>query len=277
MRNVLTGIVCLLVAGSLFAQCNQASLLVSGISGEMTAPCAGALSFTSATFNPPTTTGGGGGAVHSIPGSLKVNRFFDSASPGLMLACSSGKHIPTVKLSNPPMSITFSDVMVSSDSLGVTQFQGTYQTTEALEFKYAKYTLDSGDGTRVTGSVMGNARASAMSVVAVNGDGHAQPVQSLSLTVRPGGTTFNSVQLAPPPPGTAAVNRASSPTLTTALQPGASAAPTESLSFNYGKIQFKYHGGGSAEFAFSGGQVVNGNLRVARASYTGPTTVAAHP
>jgi type VI protein secretion system component Hcp len=279
MRNTLAGIVCLLSAATLYSQCTQPNLLVSGIQGEMAAPCTGALAFSNASLAVSNTgsqsTGSGAGAGKSTTGPLKVTRYYDSASPGLFNACVSGKHLQTVKFSNPPMTITLQDAMVTTDTWNFSN--GT--TTEYVEFTYSKSTIDGGGGNKITTSVIGTSRSSTMSVAAVNGDGHSQPIQSLTLTARPGNTSFSSIrlspQLSPASPGSAAVNRAGM------VKPGAGgapAAPTESLSLNYGKIQFQYHSQNSGpEFAFTGGQVVNGNLRVSKASYTGPTTVAVRP
>lgn len=286
MRNVLAGIVCLLAAGSLFAEsnvstCSQANLLVSGIQGEMAAPCTGALDFTSASFTAPSSGGGGqyggGGGGASTPGTLKVTRYFDKASPGLMLACSNGKHIQQVKLSYPsgqtPVTITFQDVLITAVN------ESFNPTNESVDFKAAKVTVESG-GNKVTTSVMGTARAGSLSVSAVNGDGQSQPVSRLTLTVRPTGTTFNSIELAPSAPGTA--SRATlkqapvaGAVTSVAAAPGAVAgAPTESFSLNYGKIVFKYQNQNS-DFNFTGGTLQGNLLHVQKVNFG--SNIAVHP
>ena len=280
MRKALAGIVCLLSGGVLFAQCNQPNLSISGVQGEMAAPCTGDLAFTNASVTVTSSggnqSGGGAGVGKATTGPLKVNRYYDSASPALFSACVNGKHFQTLKLSNGPMTITFKDVMVSSDNWTF----NNNQTSESLEFSYGSSLIDTGGGTKITSNFIGTSRASSMSVAAVNGDGHSTPIQSLTLTARPGNTTFTSIQLAPPPPGSSARTGAktySSPTLTTALSShSATGSPSESMSLSFGKIHFEYHQQ-KTEFTFTGGQVVNGNLRVSKASYTGPTTVAVHP
>jgi len=267
MRNVLAGIACLLSAGSLFAQCTQPNLLISGIQGDMVSPCDGGIAFTSASFTVTGGTGatGSGAGAQSGGGKLRISKVPDKATNGLMNYCMNSKLIQQVKLTEPNTTITFQNALIAS----VTDNFGN-PSSEAVEIKYAKMTMNTGGGNQVSGNLMGTARASSASIAAVNGDGHAQPVQSFTLTVRPGSTTFNNVQLAPPPPGSA--SRA------TILKPGGTggAAPTESLSLNYGKIQVKY-GNQTSEFPFTGGTLVNGNLRVSKASFTGPVTVAVHP
>jgi len=100
-------------------------------------------------------------------------------------------------------------------------------------------------------------------------DGKTQQVSHASLTVRPGGTTFDSVQLATPPPGIATTRAG---VMKTAPTTAANDRPTESINFNYGQIRFTYKEQ-KTDFQFTGGTLVNGNLRVSRASYTG----AVHP
>ena len=62
-------------------------------------------------------------------------------------------------------------------------------------------------------------------------DGKTQQVSHASLTVRPGGTTFDSVQLATPPPGIATTR--AGVMKTTAPTTAANDRPTESINFNY--------------------------------------------
>ena len=275
MRHVLAGIVCLFAVGSLFADsvgCNQPNLTVSGAQGDMLAPCAGAIAFISAQV--PITSGSsanGSGAGSGISGTFTVVKAPDKASNALMSDCLSGRQL-TITLSDPSSqtTLTFSHAIIASF---VQNFGAS--STENLQIKYAQVSRTSG-GSRVVSSVMGTARASAASIVAVNGDGHSQTVRAFTLTVRPGSTTFNSVQLAPPPPAMPAAHAGMVNNNTKVYSSPAAAAPTESISFSFGKIQVRY-GNQSSEYQFSGGQVVNGNLTVSRASYTGPTTVAIHP
>jgi type VI protein secretion system component Hcp len=271
MRKVVLAAVVLLTAANLFAACTQPNLLVTGIQGDMQTPCSGAIDFASATFSAPSTTGnsnaGGSGAGTTVPGTLNVTKYFDKSSPALMLACANGTHFQKVTLSYPsaqtPVTITFENVIVGSVNESVNP------TNESVEFKYTKFMVESGGGTHVTGNVRGGARAAAMNVAVVGSDGKSQPATHVSLTVRPGGTTFNSVQLAPPPPGN---NATRAGIVKSSQSPG----PAESISFNYGKIEFKTQNS-SASFQFNGGTLVNGNLRASRANYTGPVTAAVHP
>jgi len=265
MRNALAGIVCLLSAGALFGQCSQPNLMVSGAQGDMLAPCAGGIAFTSAQLSVSSGGGGtGGGAGQNLPGSLHVVKAPDKASNTLLSDCLNGKLL-TITLSDPNShtTLTFKNATIASF---VQNFGNV--STETLDIRYGQMTSATG-GSKVVSNVMGTARAMSASIAAVNGDGHSSPVQSFTLTVRPGSTTFNNVQLAPPPPGVA-----SRATMVSGGTGGA--APTESISFNYGKIQVRY-GNQSSEFQFSGGQLINGNLRVSRVNFTGPVTVAIHP
>jgi type VI protein secretion system component Hcp len=269
MRKVVLTAIVLLTAANLFAACTQPNLLITGIQGEMQAPCSGAIDFASATFSAPSTTGnsnaGGSGAGTTVPGTLKVTKYFDKSSPALMLACANGTHIQKVTLSYPsaqtPVTITFENVIIGSVNESVNP------TNESVEFKYTKLMVESGGGTHVTGNVLGGARAAAMNVAVVGSDGKSQPATHVSLTVRPGGTTFNSVQLATPP-GNAATTRAG--------VVKSSQSPAESIHFNYGKIELESKNS-TASFQFNGGTLVNGNLRASRVNYTGPVTAAVHP
>jgi type VI protein secretion system component Hcp len=269
MRKAVLAVVVLFTAANLFGAspaCTQPNLLIPTIQGEI---CGGAISFTTASFTAPSTTssgatGSGAGAGRTTPGTLSVTKVFDSSSPALMLACSQGKHFQTVTLSYPsgqnPVTITFGEVTVA------TLTENINPTNESVQFSYGKIMVQSG-GAKVTGSVLGNARASSMTASVVGSDGKSHSVSHASLTVRPGGTTFNSVQLAPPPPGLA--------TTKAGISSGGD-RPAESINFNYGKLQIEYRGQTSA-FQFNGGTLVNGNLRVSRASYTGPTAAPVHP
>jgi type VI secretion system secreted protein Hcp len=278
MRKAVFAALVLFTAASVFAAspsptCNQPNLLISGIQGEMQPPCAGAIEFSSASFSVPSTTGSnangsGAGAGTSGPGTLRITRYFDSSSPALMTACVTGKHFQKATLSYPsaqqPVAITFEDVFISF-------FNDSYNpTSESVEFKYTKFMIQSGN-TKVTGSVMGGMRATSMTASVIGSDGKSQPVSHASLTVRPGSTTFDSVQLAPPPPGNVATRAG----IVKSTPQGD--RPAESMSLNFGKITFTNGRGAAASFNFNGGTLVNGNLRVSRASYTGATTVAAHP
>ena len=194
----------------------------------------------------------------------EMRKFF--RSPALMLACSNGKHFQTVTLSYPSaqnaVKITFQDVIIASINESVNP------TNESIDFKYSKFIVYTGGGTNVNGNVTGTAHpSSSMKVALVGSDGKSQPVSHASLTVRPGGTTFDSVQLAPPPPGIATTRAG-------VVKPNA--GPEESIHLNYGSIKIEYKGQ-STNFQFNGGTLLNGNLRVSRASYTGPTAVATHP
>ena len=270
MRKAVLSAIVLLTAASLFAAsptCNQPNLLIPAIQGEI---CAGAIAFTSASFTVPSTTssgatGSGAGAGRTSPGTLKVTKVFDQSSPALMGACSNGKHFQQVTLSYPsggnPVMITFEDVTIA------TVTENVNPTNESIDFSYRSIKPQSGN-TPLTGNVIGSAHASSLSVSLVGADGKSQSVNHASLTVRPGGTTFNSVQLAPPPPGKVAVTKVG-------MSSGGD-RPTESINFNYGKLRIEYRGQTST-FQFNGGTLVNGNLRASRVSYTGPTTVAVHP
>ena len=278
MRKAVLAALVLFAAANLFAAsptpgCNQASLLISGIQGEMQAPCSGAIAFTTASYTPPSTTGSGAngsgaGAGSITPGSLKVVKPYDMSSPGLLLACANGKHIQTVTLTYPnaqtPVNVVFSDVLVASINESVNP------TNESLEFKYSKILIQSGNNTSVNGNVLGGARPSSLKVALVGSDGKSQTVNHASITVRAGGTTFDSVQLAPPPPGMPTARAG-------VVKPThANEGPEESIHLNYGKIVMEYKQQKEG-FEFHDGKVVNGNLRVSRASYTGPTTLATHP
>jgi type VI protein secretion system component Hcp len=270
MRKVVLTAIALLTAANLFAACTQPNLLITGIQGDMQA-CSGAIDFASATFSAPSSSGsssaGGSGAGKAVPGTLNVTKYFDKSSPALMLACANGTHIQKVTLSYPsnqtPVTITFENVIIGSVNESVNP------TNESVEFKYTKLMVESGGGTHVTGNVLGGARAAAMNVAVVGSDGNSQPATHVSLTVRPGGTTFNSVQLAPAP-GHAAMTKPG------VMKSGQSPVPAESISFNNGKIEFKTQNS-SASFQFNGGTLVNGNLRASSGNYTGPVTAAVHP
>jgi type VI protein secretion system component Hcp len=271
MRKAVLAALVLFTAATLFGDsvsCTQPNLVVTGIQGEMQAPCAGAIDFTTASFSAPSTTGGsatgsGAGAGTSVSGTLRVTKVFDKSSQALMLACAQGKHLQSVTLSYPSaqnaVKVVFGDVIISSVNESVNP------TNESVEFKYAKIMLQSG-GTTVTGSVMGGARGSSMSMALVGSDGKSHPVSHASLTVRPGGTTFDSVQLAPQSPGVATTRAGMMKTTTP--KTAADDRPTESITFSYGKLVIEYKEQ-KADFQFSGGTLVNGNLRVSRASYTG--------
>src|SRR5712692_10242269 len=174
MRKVVLTAIVLLTAANLFASptCTQPNLLITGIQGEMQAPCSGAIDFASATFSAPSTTGnsnaGGSGAGTTVPGTLKVTKYFDKSSPALMLACANGTHIQKVTLSYPsaqtPVTITFENVMIGSVNESVNP------TNESVEFNYTKFIVESGGGTHVTGNVLGGARAAAMNVAVVGSD-----------------------------------------------------------------------------------------------------------
>ena len=250
-KAVFPAILIFLAAATAFAVCPQPNLLVDGIPGDMTGACAGAIDFSSAQYSLTGTGSSGGSGAGNPGGTLKVTKYFDSSSPKLMLACVNGQHIATVTLSYPSGTnsamIKFKTVLVTSVNENVNP------TSEAVEFKYQSIEIITG-GTQTTTSVIGSARASTLAVAVIGGDGKSQPASHLSLTVRPGGTTFNSVQLAPTP---------------TAPRGGTTkAAPSESLSFNYGKIEFRSANGGTANFQFSGGTLVNGNLRASRVNFT---------
>jgi type VI secretion system secreted protein Hcp len=273
MRKVVLTAIVLLTAANLFAAssaCSQPNLVVTGIQGDMQGPCSGAIDFASATFSAPSTTGnsssGGSGAGKIVPGTLQITKYFDTSSPSLMLACANGTHIPKATLSYPsaqsPVTITFENVMIGSVNESVNP------TNESVAFNYTKLVVESGGGTHVTGNVLGSARAAALNVAVVGSDGKSQPPTHVSLTVRPGGTTFNSVQLAPPSPGNAPTTRAG--------VAKSSQSPAESIHFNSGKIEFESKNS-TASFHFDGGTLVNGNLRASTVNYTGPATGVVRP
>jgi type VI protein secretion system component Hcp len=275
MRRAALSAFVLFTATNLFAAspgCTSPNLVISGIQGEMQAPCAGAIEFTSASFTAPSTTSSqsnasGAGAGRSTPGTLRVTKALDKASSALMLACANGTHMQNATLSYPnganAVTVTFENVTIASLNESINP------TNESVEFRYAKIMVQSG-GTKVDGSVIGHARPSSASVAVIGSDGKSQPVSHLSLTVRPGGTTFDSVQLAPPPPGIATTR------VGTLKSSGRAAGPEESIHLNYGKVEIKYQNQ-SASFQFNGGTLVNGNLRASKVSYTGPTMTALHP
>ena len=269
MRKAVLAALVLFTAATLFAAsptCSQPNLVIGGIQGEI---CGGAIAFTSASFTVPSTTGSsatgsGAGAGRTSPGTLTVTKVLDSSSPALMLACTKGTLLK-VTLSYPsagnPVAITFKDATIA------TLTESVNPTNEAVGFNYGSIEIQSG-GATVTGSVVGGARASTLTASIVGADGKSHSVSHASLTVRPGGTTFNSVQLAPAPSGKVGTTKAG-------ISSGGD-RPTESMSLNYGKLVIEYKTQ-KTEFQFSGGTLLNGNLRVSRASYTGPTTFAAHP
>ena len=91
--------------------------------------------------------GGGGGKGKAQVQDLVVTKYVDKASPGLMLACLKGDHIPeailfVIKAGYSPLEyikITMSDVMVTSVTPGGNQDIGL--TTENVALTFAKVTF----------------------------------------------------------------------------------------------------------------------------------------
>jgi len=89
--------------------------------------------------------GGGGGAGKVAMHDFNFNMFVNKASPKLMLACATGDHLKTAKLTvrkaggdqQEFMTITFSDILVSSYSTGGSS-GGDSVPTESISLNFAK-------------------------------------------------------------------------------------------------------------------------------------------
>lgn len=110
--------------------------------------------------------GQGGGAGKAAFGDLIVLKNVDKASPGLMLACASGQHIPKAVLSLRKsggdaklvyLVITLEDLLVSSTT--VDQMPSSPDLVEAITLNYAKikieYKPQTAQGTAGAGSEFG--------------------------------------------------------------------------------------------------------------------------
>jgi type VI protein secretion system component Hcp len=247
MRKVLFASLLVFSAASLFAD-SSPCLTISGISGEAMAPCAGDVAFASANYSTSQRT-------------LHVTRYFDSSSPKLMNDCSMGTHLMSVSLAYPQMQTDGSTKTITvkfKDVLVTTVNESVNPTNETADFKYSSWEIISGGGNVQSGNVLGSARASTMNVAVIGSDGKPTAATHLSLTVRPGGTTFNSVQLNPQPlpPRTGVQARM------VKMNPAA-------LNLGNGVIELRGGRGGVTRFQFTGGTLLNGNLRVSRAAFTG--------
>jgi type VI secretion system secreted protein Hcp len=93
-----------------------------------------------------THTGTGGGAGQTKVQDLSVTKFVDLATPGLMLACCNGKHIPEVVLTarragNKPLDflkITMTNCIISS--VGIGEVEDRF--TENVSINFAKVKTD---------------------------------------------------------------------------------------------------------------------------------------
>ena len=95
-------------------------------------------------------TGGGGGAGKVSVQDLSFTKYFDAASPDLMLACCNGKHIPeailTVQKAGekalPYIKITLSNLLVSSVSTGGSGGEDRLTENVSLNFEKVKVEYD---------------------------------------------------------------------------------------------------------------------------------------
>ncbi|MBI5446077.1 MAG: type VI secretion system tube protein Hcp [Deltaproteobacteria bacterium] len=95
-----------------------------------------------------THMGGGGGAGKVSVQDLSVTKFVDKASPGLMLACSTGKHYPeallTVRKAGESaleyIKLTMKEVIITSVSTGGSG--GEDRLTENVSLNFAEYKVE---------------------------------------------------------------------------------------------------------------------------------------
>jgi type VI secretion system secreted protein Hcp len=91
------------------------------------------------------SAGGGGGAGKVAMQDFHFNMFVNKASPKLMLACATGDHLKTAKLTvrkaggdqQEFMTITFSDILVSAYSTGGAS-GGDSVPTESISLNFSK-------------------------------------------------------------------------------------------------------------------------------------------
>ena len=255
MRHALLGCIVLLAATALLADpagCTQSNLFIASIPGEMTAPCAGAIAFTSANYNISHSGGTtGAGESQNVPGTFSVSKYLDKASPKLMLACVNGTHFSSATLTfagggSDYLVLDFGNVLVTGINGGGSG--GGNGMTESVTFAYQSIKVKyNPQHQTLTGSIRGTARPTFVNASVIGSDGKSTPLSSVSYSVRPGGTTFNTLTLSQP--GT--------------IRTGAG-RPAEAATLNFGKIHFEY-AGQSQDFGFTGGTLVNGNLRVSNA------------
>ncbi|HUJ14816.1 MAG TPA: type VI secretion system tube protein Hcp [Thermoanaerobaculia bacterium] len=241
MRKAAFAAILFLIAGSLIGgTCNDPYVQLSGISGELPAPCQGAFEYT---------------RVDLTPSSITVTKTLDAASPGLFAACASGKHIPTGTLKpSAAETINIKDVVVSSFSQSG---DGNGNVQEQVTLNFAKIEIESG-GSRGAASFIGSARAAVGRVAVIDSDGQqGGTIQHFQITVRPGGAVTSSIQFAvqpTPPPIKAGMMR---------VNTAASTAPQPQM--NSGFIELRgANGAVLSRYQFTGGTLINGNLRMSR-------------
>lgn len=236
MRNVLVGIVCLLAAANLFGgSCSDPYILISGIQGELPAPCQGAVEFMN---------------VNVSLSSVTIVKTIDKASPQLMLACATGKHIPEATLrASAAETLKFKDVIVtawsqSRNDNGVTE-NVTFNFTK-IEYQYQNHTTSGGSK-----SYVGAARPITAKVfVASSGGGVPEEATHFETTVRAGGASTTSVQFAMKP---------------VAVRAGITPQPQPPVASN-GFIELRSLSGGVlARYQYTGAtRSATGNLRIER-------------
>ena len=181
MRNAaLLGAILILAAGNLFGgTCNDPYLLISGIQGELPAPCQGAIEFMNVNVSPSTFT---------------MTKTLDKASPQLMLACANGKHLTEATLrASASETITFKDVTVTQWSQSV----NNNTPTESVSFNFTKIEVKSTTGKT---SFSGGARpTTATAFLASSGGGAPEQITHFETMVRAGGAATTSIQLAAKP------------------------------------------------------------------------------
>jgi len=237
MRNAaLLGAILILAAGNLFGgACSDPYILISGIQGELPAPCQGAFEFIS--VNVTLTT-------------ISIAKTVDKASPQLMLACATGKHFPEATLrASAAETIKFKDLIVTTWSQNI----NNNTVTESIAINFTKIETHYSSG---QSSYSGNARPLAAKVfVTSSAGGQPEEATHFETTVRSGGATTSSLQFA---------------AKSTALKAGAMRATTATTppppATTNGVIELRSPAGAVlSRYQFTGGvRGATGNLRVER-------------
>ncbi|PYQ50225.1 MAG: hypothetical protein DMF59_11385 [Acidobacteria bacterium] len=183
MRRVLIAVASLLLTASLFASpCDNPYITISGIAGELNAPCAGGVDFISA---------------KTVGNTLTIVKRIDKASVPLYGACVLATPIAeaSIVIASQKARYHFTNLIVSSDS----QSANPAGETVTLNFAGMDYT----DSATAAGAaarprevnITGTARQTPVAIALVNGNS-AQAATTWQASVA-GGISTTSIQLQP--------------------------------------------------------------------------------
>jgi hypothetical protein len=181
MRQVLVSIVVLVVATSLFGACDT-YIKLSGINGELGAPCQGAIDFISA---------------KTMGNTLTIVKHLDKASVALYAACVNGTPINDATITvAPPQNKTFHFKNLLVSSVAHSANETVTLSYGAMDSPRDPATPAGAAAPRGDLNIMGSARPSSFTAVFIAGDGSVRNASGWQTSVR-GGAASTTLLLTP--------------------------------------------------------------------------------